>query len=273
MRTRRERQTKRGTGLRTFSLSQAMFVLPNLFTVASIFCSFHAMILAAGGGYMQIHRAALAIFFAIFFDMADGRVARLTRTQSDFGVQLDSLADVVSFGVAPAFILHRFCLGRMGAAGSFVAFAYVACGSIRLARFNVLAARGEKLGTSYFTGLPIPVAAGTLMAWVLYSGRGFEAAVSRGPRGLWICVGLLVLMVSNVRYRTFKETQASPKIVGIGLLLLGIFAALAFTYEPSFALVVYAFAYVLSGLMETSRDRWLSRNSEDSAPQSPQADA
>src|SRR5689334_6823759 len=127
---------------RKFDLQRAMFVLPNLFTVSSIFCGFYAITLCLDAPEpIHLYNAALAIFFGMFFDMADGRVARLTKTQSDFGVQLDSLADVVSFGVAPAVLLWRWALSSLGITGLVIGFIYVACGALRLARFNVLAAR------------------------------------------------------------------------------------------------------------------------------------
>ena len=139
------------------NLRKAMFVLPNLFTVSSIFLGFYSMTLASGDATPEeLYRAALAIFFAIFFDMFDGRVARMTRTQSDFGVQLDSLADVISFGAAPALLVYRWALAPMGFMGLFLSFAFAACGALRLARFNVLAARGDKASHRFFTGLPIP---------------------------------------------------------------------------------------------------------------------
>src|SRR5271156_4013796 len=124
-------------------LRKAMFVLPNLFTVSSIFCGFFAMTLWAGGEERtgRFYQAALAILFAIFFDGFDGRVARLTKTQSEFGVQLDSLADLVSFGVAPALLLYKWALQPLGFWGLFLAFLFTACGALRLARFNVLAKR------------------------------------------------------------------------------------------------------------------------------------
>src|SRR6266536_4696863 len=147
------------------NLRKAMFVLPNLFTCSSIFLGFYAMTLCAGDASpAQLNQAALSIFFAIFFDAFDGRVARMTKTQSDFGVELDSLADVISFGAAPALLVYKWALAPLGFLGLFVSFAFAACGALRLARFNVLAARGDKGSSSYFVGLPIPLAAGTIVA-------------------------------------------------------------------------------------------------------------
>src|SRR5262249_23636579 len=125
-RRRRRRRIK-------FDLQRAMFVLPNAFTVSSIFCGFYAITECLDESTpIRLYRAAIAIFFGMFFDMFDGRVARLTRTQSDFGVQLDSLADVISFGAAPAVLLWRWALSSLGLLGLVVGFIYVACGALRL---------------------------------------------------------------------------------------------------------------------------------------------
>src|SRR5437667_7485401 len=123
------------------NLRKLMFVLPNLFTVSSIFCGVYSITLSAGEPTGDnFYRAAVAIFFGSFFDAFDGRVARLTRTQSEFGVELDSLADVITFGVAPGVLMYRWSLYQLGSAGLFAGFVYVACAALRLARFNVLAA-------------------------------------------------------------------------------------------------------------------------------------
>jgi CDP-diacylglycerol--serine O-phosphatidyltransferase len=125
------------------NLRKLMFVLPNLFTVSSIFCGVYSITVSAGEtGGDGFYRAAIAIFFGNFFDAFDGRVARLTRTQSEFGVELDSLADVVTFGVAPAILVYKWALASLGTLGIVICAAYAACGAIRLARFNVLA-RGD----------------------------------------------------------------------------------------------------------------------------------
>src|SRR5258707_2003519 len=142
------------------NLRKLMFVLPNLFTVSSIFCGVYSITLAAGESTGDnFYRAAVAIFFGSFFDAFDGRVARLTRTQSEFGVELDSLADVISFGVAPAILVYKWALAGMGITGIIIASIYAACGAIRLARFNGLS-HPESGSPRYFVGLPIPLAAG-----------------------------------------------------------------------------------------------------------------
>src|SRR5437660_12095342 len=143
------------------NLRKLMFVLPNLFTVSSIFCGVYSITLSAGEPTGDnFYRAAVAIFFGSFFDAFDGRVARLTRTQSDFGVELDSLADVITFGVAPAILVYKWALSGMGIAGIAICSIYAACGAIRLARFNVLA-HSESGTKRYFDGLTMPLSSCT----------------------------------------------------------------------------------------------------------------
>lgn len=236
---------------KSFRFGKALFVLPNLFTSTSIFCGFYAILLASGaGGAAHLKRACLAIFFAIFFDMADGRVARLTRTQSAFGVQLDSLADVISFGVAPAVLLYRWSLTTLGMGGIALAFVYVACGAIRLARFNVIAEGGDKLGGRYFTGLPIPLAAGTIASSILVQQRLFGPVAPRAWRGIVLVTLLASLMVSNVHYRTFKQTRVSRTTLTAFFALLASFVALAVRYTPPVACLTVFVCYVTLGLGE-----------------------
>src|SRR4051812_3425988 len=165
-------------------LRKLLFVLPNLFTVSSIFCGFYALTLCTGEATeAMLYQAALAIFFGIFFDGFDGRVARLTKTQSQFGMELDSLADVVTFGAAPALLVYRWALQPMGIAGIFIGFMFAACGALRLARFNVLAIREEAAKKAaadagaaaqkthaagrFFVGLPIPLGAGVIISMII----------------------------------------------------------------------------------------------------------
>jgi CDP-diacylglycerol--serine O-phosphatidyltransferase len=236
------------------NLRKAMFVLPNLFTVSSIFLGFYSMTLSAGDPTPeQLYRAALAIFFAIFFDMFDGRVARMTRTQSDFGVQLDSLADVISFGAAPALLVYKWALAPMGFLGLFLSFSFAACGALRLARFNVLAARGDKASHRFFTGLPIPLAAGALVSVVIAHYRQYGAPTDPSTHvPIAIGVGLLAfLMVSTVRYRTFKDTHLSARSVATFGFVAAAGVAIGIATRASFVLLVFAGAYILMGLVES----------------------
>jgi CDP-diacylglycerol---serine O-phosphatidyltransferase len=229
-----------------------MFVLPNLFTVSSIFCGFYAVTLCAGeASPAQLYAAALAIFFAIFFDAFDGRVARLTKTQSDFGVQLDSLADVISFGVAPALLVYKWALAPLGFAGTFLAFCFAACGALRLARFNVMAQRKIPGSSKFFTGLPIPLAAGMLISLVIAHHDAGHAALNRDNLAVAGLVGALcVLMVSNVRYRTFKDVRISKKSATLFFVVVLGGVAVATQLRPSFVLVAYFSVYLLLGLAE-----------------------
>lgn len=227
-----------------------MFVLPSLFTLSSVFCGLYAIVLAAPGhDAPRYYQAAVAVFFGIFFDMADGRVARLTKTQSDFGIQLDSLADVITFGAAPAVLVYHWGLSRLGLVGAVVAFLYLGCGALRLARFNVLAARGPG-SKKYFIGLPIPLAAGVLMSMVMFHQTAFDVDVVRPPSVLLLVLVLAYLMVSNVRYRSFKDLRLSSKSIVVGFLLAVSFGAVAASIQPAFALLTFFCGYVLLGLVE-----------------------
>jgi CDP-diacylglycerol---serine O-phosphatidyltransferase len=245
---------------RSFEFHRALFVLPNLFTLSGAFCGFYAItLLAAEPSSAQMFRAALAILFAGFFDLVDGRVARLTRTQSAFGSQLDSLSDAVSFGVAPAFLVLRWSLIEWRGVGVFVAFLFAACALLRLARFNVLSGDTRK-GSTHFVGLPAPVAAGTVVSLVL-SSRGADGAWG-GP--VWVgavVLGLSGLMVSNLRYRSFKGARVGRKTAATALaLLLALFMA---RLPAAAALVALCFSYIGVGLIESAVYLVRGRESEE----------
>jgi CDP-diacylglycerol--serine O-phosphatidyltransferase len=236
------------------NLRKAMFVLPNLFTVSSILLGFYALVLCAGDPSPdQLYQAALAIFFAMFFDAFDGRVARMTKTQSDFGVQLDSLADVVSFGAAPALLVYKWALAPLGAVGFVVSFAFLACGALRLARFNVLAQRGDKGSSRFFVGLPIPLAAGAIVALVIAHYRQFGSTTDAATRvPVAVVVALLAfLMVSTIRYRTFKDVHLSPKSLTVFAFFTLVGVAVGIATRASFVLVVYMTAYIAMGIAES----------------------
>ena len=245
-----------------------MFVLPNLFTVSSIFCGVYSITLSAGEPTGDnFYRAAVAIFFGSFFDAFDGRVARLTRTQSDFGVELDSLADVVTFGVAPAILVYKWALAGMGIPGIAICAIYAACGAIRLARFNVIA-HTESGTQRFFVGLPIPLAAGMLVALVIAL-NNLEAPVAEAV-GLWpiatLVLVLAFLMVSTIRYRTFKDLHLSTRslLVFAFVTLAGV--AVGIATRASFVLVVYMAAYIAMGIAETLIARARPARDEQSLP-------
>lgn len=236
-------------------LRKLMFVLPNLFTVSSIFCGFYAIIASTGPATSdQFFRASLAIFFGSFFDTFDGRVARLTRTQSAFGVELDSLADVITFGVAPAVLVYEWALADLGTVGLVIACIYTACGAIRLARFNVTTHAEHELSPSgvprFFVGMPIPLAAGAIVSLVLaLHGRLSPVALGLWPIGVLV-LGLAFLMVSTVRYRTFKDAGLGGGTLVAFAVVLGLAVFFALTGRLAQVFVVYFGSYILLGLVE-----------------------
>jgi len=236
-------------------LRDLMFVLPNLFTVSSIFCGFFAISLCSGqAGPTELYQAALAIFFGIFFDGFDGRVARLTKTQSMFGQELDSLADVISFGVAPGILVYRWALQGLGFVGLLAAFAFAACGALRLARFNVLAIKNPHGGGSrFFVGMPIPFAAAGVISMIIAFQSWRGGALPEAAR--WPVFGVVLflaaLMVSTVRYRTFKDLRLSKKSALMLMTILAGGVIIATQIHPAWVLVAYFGLYMVSGLVES----------------------
>jgi CDP-diacylglycerol--serine O-phosphatidyltransferase len=228
-------------------LSRVLFALPTLFTLSSVLMGFISILSAAEGDF---EIGALAILFAVLFDTLDGRVARLTRTESKFGVQIDSLADVVSFGVAPAVLVYLALLrGRLDVGpvdvGLCAAFVFLAAGAIRLARYNVDADR--KPGpVRTFTGFPIPGGAGCIAGLVLGLTReaGSLGAIATSLFLLW----LSFLMVSTVKYRKKLDMRAPDTLVL--LLLLALTLLLAALVRPAFTAFSFFAFYMLSGLAE-----------------------
>lgn len=235
-----------------FDLRKAMFVLPNAFTMSSVCCGLYAIVLASDEPTSdQLFRAAIAIFFGTFFDAMDGRVARLTRTQSDFGVELDSLADVITFGVAPAILVYQWGLAPLGTWALLAIFVYTGCGAARLARFNVLARRNP-LTAEHFIGLPIPLAAGTIVSVIIAHHSLGSGTVVRHGSVLALVLVLSYLMVSNVRYRTFKGVRLSvlalAVLAGVILTLTVVFTILG--VSAALILVAMCGMYILLGLLE-----------------------
>ncbi len=201
-------------------LSKAKYILPNLFTLASVCTGFYSMILVSGADTVsQMSLAVWMLVISMVMDGLDGRVARATNTQSEFGVQLDSLADAIAFGVAPAFLVFKWGLEPLGFLGVLAGFAFVACGIMRLARFNVQAAKATG-PSKHFTGLPIPLAAGTLIS-VILAHMTLTGKMQTGGSGSAALMTLLLggLMVSNVPYRTFKKIRLRGRA---GFVLLGL---------------------------------------------------
>ena len=235
-----------------FKLSQVLFILPNAFTLASVFCGLFAIFLmTTDGGANSFYNAAVAIFFACIFDMLDGRVARLTKTQSSFGVQLDSLADQVSFGVAPAVLVYKWALLPMGIWGMISAFIFCACGTIRLARFNVLTAQDDGAGPSkFFVGLPIPLSASMLVALVIAHFRLFEGLPLKQHNFVLVIVLLLAyLMVSRVQYWTFKDLKFGRKTLALIFFLVIVSFYFGQKYPASVILCALIACYIFAGIV------------------------
>ncbi len=230
--------------------ARAVYLLPNLFTTGGLFAGFYAII-AAGQG--KFGHACVAIFIAALLDGLDGRIARLTNTQSEFGVQYDSLADLVSFGMAPALVMYHWALQylradspALGKLGWLAAFLYAACAALRLARFNSQVSTVDK---RWFVGLASPAAAAIMASfvWTLHD-FGWEGAALRLP-AVAVTITVALLMVSNLRYTSFKGGRGGPQgeRVPFWALLLVVAALIALAmYPPQTLLLVFAL-YALSG--------------------------
>src|SRR4051794_18819148 len=242
---------------RRLDLKRTLFLIPNLITLSSIFCGFDSIRLSASAGNEDdFYRAALLIVFAMFFDMLDGRVARMTKTQSAFGLQIDSLADVVSFGVAPSLLVYRWTLHRFDTAGLLIAFFFTACGAVRLARFNVLSmgeAGKPTKPSKYIVGLPIPGAAGILVSIVgaNHAGSGQIGGVQYASAILGTTMLLSLLMVSTIRFRSFKDLRLNTRTVLFVAFAIGSSAFISTQMQPAFVLVWLLGFYVLLGIFES----------------------
>lgn len=224
---------------------KGIYILPNLLTSASIFAAVLAIIWTAQGAY---EGASVAILFAALMDGLDGKVARLTNSSSEFGVQYDSLADLVAFGVAPGFLMFQWQIANFGRVGLVITFLYVTCGALRLARFNIAGSGGSK---KFFTGLPIPAAGCTIALLALFS--------PMLPDWIWpampyLCLALTfllaVVMVSRIRYFAFKEygfLKVHPFSSMVTVMLL--FTCIA--AQPKLLGFVIILGYLLSGPVYT----------------------
>ena len=236
------------------NLRKSLFILPNLFTISGIFCGFYAIKLSAiGATANDFYKASLLILFAMFFDIIDGRVARLTKTQSAFGMQLDSLADVISFGVAPAVLVHNWALADVGPLALFASFSYVACGAIRLARFNVINTGSDgapKKPDKYILGLPIPGAAGIIVSLIAANHAvDGSLASAKGPV-LIIVLALSFFMVSTIKFRSFKDVKLNARTLSLVTFAVGSSVILAMRLHLAFAICWLLLSYVAIGLAE-----------------------
>ncbi|MEO7033264.1 MAG: CDP-diacylglycerol--serine O-phosphatidyltransferase [Polyangiaceae bacterium] len=241
-------------------LRKTLFVLPNLITLGSVFCGFNAILSVAKDQPTEkdVYGAAVLLIFAMLFDMMDGRVARMTKTQSAFGLQFDSLADIISFGVAPAMLVYKWVLHREPVPGILTAFVFVSCAAIRLARFNVLSSSATGAPSKpgkYILGLPSPPAAGILIS-LMVANHGVGGALGdERYTVLLFCVtiGLGLLMVSNVRFRSFKELKLNTATLVFVLFAVGSSVFVWQQFKPQFVLVWLLSVYIIIALIETLR--------------------
>jgi CDP-diacylglycerol--serine O-phosphatidyltransferase len=219
---------------------KGIYILPNLFTTAALFAGFYAIVQAMNG---QFEQAPIAIFIAMIMDGLDGRVARWTHTESDFGAQYDSLSDMVSFGLAPSLVMYEWALSGLGKLGWLVAFLYAAAAALRLARFNIQTGGDSR----YFTGLPSPSAAALLagMVWVLHATYGVP-----GKEVSFIALGVTAFaalsMVSNIRYHSFKHFNVKNRVSFVAVIAVALIYVLI-SIEPPLVLFMIFMGYALSG--------------------------
>ena len=219
---------------------KGVYLLPNLFTTAALFCGFYSILAAMNGSFES---AAISIFVAGVLDGLDGRVARMTNTQSAFGAEYDSLSDVIAFGVAPGVLSYSWALQGLGKAGWMAAFIFVACAALRLARFNSQIETADK---AYFTGLSSPVAAGLVAGFVWV---GTDASIEGAD--VSVLVGVLVvlaalLMVSNLPYYSFKDLGLTGRVPFIMILgAIGVFGLIFI--DPPKVLLLMGLVYSISG--------------------------
>jgi CDP-diacylglycerol--serine O-phosphatidyltransferase len=226
---------------------RGIYLLPNLFTTANLFAGFFSIITAINGNF---YVAAATVFVAMVLDSLDGRVARLTNTQSAFGAEYDSLSDMVAFGLAPAVLAYEWALSELGNVGLTVAFIYVACAALRLARFNTQIGKVDK---RWFIGLASPAAAGVVAGWV-WAVWALDEVGIRGvdlPLVLVMLFALMVaaaglLMVSNIKYHSFKDLDLKGRVPFVAILVVVLVFAVVFSDPPRILLLIFL-AYAASG--------------------------
>jgi len=221
-------------------MRRGIYILPNLFTTGNLFCGFWAIVSVF---QEKFEYAAYAILLASVFDALDGKVARLSGATSKFGVQYDSLADLISFGVAPALLAFTWALRPYGRFGWLAAFLFVVCGALRLARFNVQSSSGE---VKYFKGLPIPAAAIMIALTILLYLRLIETDLVKDIVILVMIYILAFLMVSNIRYFSFKELDLAKR-KPFSLFIFLILSMIVIIMEPTVVLFGFILTYVFSG--------------------------
>src|SRR5262245_60893676 len=253
---------RRGTDFPRKRRSRGVYLLPGLFTVANMFCGYACVVYAMRGEFTT---AAPFIGFAIVLDMLDGRIARMTGTASEFGVQFDSLADVISFGVAPAILSFSWGLAPLGRLGWAAGFLFVTGAALRLARFNIQsAAGGDK---RYFVGMPSPAAAAVPAATVFAYPDGFTDYRAALPALAMVLVPAL-LMVSTIRFRSFKTIDLqSRRPYSVLLLVAG--GIMLITTHPQVTLVVMAYTYLMSAFIGMAISRFRQRDDRGTGESGP----
>jgi len=221
-------------------MRRGIYILPNLLTTGNLLCGFWSIISVF---QERFYLAAVAILLAAVFDVFDGKVAKLSGATSKFGMQYDSLADLVSFGIAPALLAFSWALRPYGKFGWLAAFLFVACGAIRLARYNVLASSGE---TKYFKGLPIPVAAAMIAFTILLYFQLIETDWVKDIVILVLIYILAFLMVSNIRYFSFKELNLAKR-KPFSIFIFVVLSLTVIVMEPVVVLSGFVLFYVFSG--------------------------
>jgi len=247
------RHTRQSADARPPRVRRGVALLPSLFTMGNMFCGYACIVYSLRGDFES---AAPFIGVAIVLDMLDGRIARLTGTTSAFGMELDSLADVISFGIAPAIMSYAWGLSALGRLGMFSGFLFVSGAALRLARFNIQSATGGD--KRYFVGMPSPAAASIPAATVYF----FQSPITDYREALPVLAMVLLpalLMVSTIRFRSFKTIDLQMRRPYTVLLLIaaGIMAVAA---HPRFVLVAMAYAYLLSAFIGLALSRFRHRN-------------
>ena len=230
---------------------KGIYLLPNLVTTAGLFAGFYAIVSAMNNSF---ENAAIALFIAMVMDGLDGRIARYTDTQSEFGAQYDSLSDMACFGITPALVIYSWSLKGLGKLGWLVAFFYVAATALRLARFNTQNITGiENKHKKYFVGLPCPAAA-AVVASMVWIGTDFGLPVKLFRYEVAIVVAIVAsLMVSNINYHNFKELDLKGKVPFI-MILLTLLIFLLVAWDPPKVLFIIFFLYALSGIILSAVD-------------------
>lgn len=236
------------TPVKREGIKKGIYILPNLCTTASLFCGFYSIVASLKG---EFPTAAWAILLAGVFDFLDGRIARLTHAQSEFGVEYDSLVDLASFGLAPGVLVYTWALQAFDRTGWLAAFLFFACGALRLARFNVQSDNVEK---KYFQGLPIPVAAYVLATMVIFHDYVYGIPPLKSYIVIFITVILALLMVSTLRYFSFKQIDFKSRW-SFFMLVLVVGAIFLIALEPKVTMLFLVLAYVSTGILEEAFTR------------------